>query len=84
MAINKPFSLRITPSTEFEWVISVSKKVSKKATIRNLVKRRVRAVLRDLSPSLTPAKYLLVARSGAELVKGAELRQELAALLKKS
>jgi ribonuclease P protein component len=75
------FSLRISPSPSLKVVISVSKKVSKLAVTRNLVKRRVRAVLRPLLSSLKPASYLFIARSGAETIKGKALEQEFSKLL---
>lgn len=76
------FSLRTSPADRPKLIISVSKKTAKKAVTRNLVKRRVRAVVRPLLPKLTPKTYLLVARPGAENLKGALLKQELAELLK--
>lgn len=72
------FSLRFSPSPEPKLVISVSKKVAKKAVTRNLVKRRVRAVMRGMQPKT--GTYLIVARAGAENVKGKELEHELSQL----
>jgi ribonuclease P protein component len=77
------FSLRVSPSSHTEMIISVSKKVAKKAVVRNLIKRRVRAVMRGFLPDLKPASYLLIALSGAQEVKGQALREELAQLFKK-
>ena len=74
------FSYRFSPAPETKAVISVSKKAAKLAVTRNLIKRRVRAVLRDLS--LEPGTHLLIARAGAEKVKGAALEKELRELLK--
>ena len=65
-------------------VISVSKKVSKKAVIRNRIRRRVRPILRELKTKLKPATYFVVAKSGAEDIKGEELNKELVLLFKKS
>jgi ribonuclease P protein component len=76
------FSLRTTPGDRANLIISISKKTAKKAVTRNLVKRRVRAVMRPLLPQLPARSYLLIARAGAEEVKGAALRQELAELFK--
>lgn len=76
------FVLRISPSEKVEFVISVSKKVAKKAVTRNLIRRRLRPVLRELK--LSPAKYLIVAKPGAEKLKGEALKSELAMLFKKS
>lgn len=84
MASTPYFSLRVTPSERLEWVISVSKKVAKKAVIRNLIKRRIRAVLKKLKVAVSPAKYLIVVKTGSQELKGEVLRAELATLLKKS
>jgi ribonuclease P protein component len=76
------FSLRTSLSDRPKLIISVSKKVAKKAVTRNLIKRRVRAVVKPLLPKLPPKAYLLVARPGAEEIRGAALKEELAELLK--
>jgi ribonuclease P protein component len=73
------FSLRNAPEDALGVVISVSKKVAKKAVTRNLIKRRVRAVLRGLTPPLSSG--LLIARAGAEKVRGKELEDELRSLV---
>ena len=73
------FALRKSPADKVEFVISVSKKVAKKAVTRNLIKRRIRPILRTLA--LKPAKYLLIAKPGVEKVKGTELRKELEKLI---
>jgi ribonuclease P protein component len=77
------FSLRYSPSEELKLIISVSKKVAKKAVDRNLIKRRVRAILRKPSPLLKPGTYLFITRSGALDIKGEALKSELEELLKK-
>ena len=77
------FSLRVKSAPKTSLIISVSKKVAKKAVTRNLIKRRVRAVMRGLLKDLKPASYLLIAISGAQEVKGQALREELAQLFKK-
>lgn len=69
------FSLRVSPSDKVEIIISVSKKVSKNAVVRNTVKRRILPILKKLS--LKPAKYLLIAKPGAENLKGKTLEDEL-------
>ena len=74
------FSLRVSPYHEPKLIISVGKKVAKKAVTRNLIKRRVRAVFREMSPK--PATYLLIARAGTEAIKGEVLRKELESLIK--
>lgn len=78
------FYLRVKPlSDRVKFVTSVSKKVSKKAVTRNLIRRRVRPILREFMTRLKPAEYFIVANPGAEKIKGKSLRDELAELLKK-
>ena len=74
------FYLRPSPSEEPEIIISVSKKVAKKAVTRNLIKRRVRAVLRKIKEK--PKSFMLIAKPGAEEVKGEVLEAELKNLFK--
>lgn len=77
------FSLRVAPSKEVRIAVSVSKKISKKAVIRNKVRRRVYSMMYHLIPHLTNNLFLLVAKPGAEKIKGQNLKNELAELLKK-
>jgi ribonuclease P protein component len=84
MAGTPYFSLRITKSTDLKWVISVSKKVSKSAVVRNTIKRRIKAILRESYSGIEPATYLLVAKPGSKELKGQVLKAELATLFKKS
>jgi len=74
------FSLRFSKAEEIKLIISVSKKVAKKAVTRNLIKRRVRAVFRTL-PNLKVGSYMIIARAGSESVKGKELESELSKLV---
>jgi len=60
--------------------VSVSKKVSKKAVDRNLIRRRVYSVLKPLINDLSGA-YLFIAKKGAEKIKGEELVREIKTLL---
>lgn len=69
------FSLRVSPSDKVEIIISVSKKVSKSAVVRNTIKRRLRPLSKKLF--LKPAKYLLIAKPGVENLKGKILEDEL-------
>jgi len=73
------FSLRISPNSEVKTIISVSKKISKKAVIRNRIKRRIRSILSELK--LKPATYLIMAKPGSEKIKGKELENELKSLV---
>ncbi len=77
------FSLRKSSgaiSNRHKIIVSVSKKVSKKAVERNRVKRRVRACMRTLSKKLAPGSYLIIAKPNSKDVKGKELENELKAL----
>ncbi len=60
--------------------VSVSKKVSKKAVDRNLIRRRVYSVLRPMVKDLSGA-YLFITKKGAEKIKGEELIREIKTLL---
>lgn len=82
MSVTPHFTLRVTPNEALKVIISISKKVSKKAVIRNRIRRRIRPILSTFK--LPTATYLLVVRSGPEEIKGNELRVELAGLFKKS
>lgn len=75
------FSLRVTPADKIKVIISVSKKISKKAVVRNRIRRRVRPVLQKFIPRLKPATYLIIAKSGADEVKGEALEKELKSLM---
>ncbi|MBI2674028.1 MAG: ribonuclease P protein component [Candidatus Zambryskibacteria bacterium] len=75
------FYLRVTPADRVTLVISVSKKISKKAVIRNRIRRRVRPILQKFISHLKPATYFIVAKPGAEEIKGEALEVELQKLL---
>ena len=84
---NSPhFSLRVSPLQEgsSRFAVSVSKKVSKKASVRNTIRRRVYSVLRNLGPLAHPGLYLFIAKPGSDKIKGEMLSNEVAELLKKS
>ena len=73
------FYSRVTPSEEVKVIISVSKKVSKSAVIRNTIKRRIRPIIKKLK--LKPAKYLIVAKPGAEKIKSKELEKDISGII---
>lgn len=76
------FYLLVKPNPEkAKVVISVSKKVSKKAVTRNLIRRRVRPVVKEWLSSLKPGEYFIVAKPGAEKIKGKELESVLKSLV---
>jgi ribonuclease P protein component len=78
---NSPhFTLRsVSVGNIAKFAVSVSKKVSKKAVVRNRIRRRAYSAL----PKASPGLHLLIAKPGAEQVKGEVLRDELALLFKK-
>lgn len=62
--------------------ISISRKVSKKAVVRNRIKRQIRAAVRQLSPRLSPGWWLVVVvRSTALECDYAQFLRELEQLL---
>ncbi|MEX0932420.1 MAG: ribonuclease P protein component [Parcubacteria group bacterium] len=61
--------------------VSVSKKVSKSAVLRNRTRRRAYSSLRDSLPLLKAGLYLVSAKPGAEKLKGEALKLELEDLL---
>ena len=62
--------------------ISISQKVSKKAVVRNRIKRQIRAALRELLPQLSPGWQLVVGvRPGASECDYAQFLRELKQLL---
>ena len=79
-ALMPRFSARFVKGEKGEVIISVSKKISKKAVVRNTIKRRVRAALRDL-PANKKQGMMIIARPGSENIKGEELKRELKTLI---
>lgn len=75
------FYLMIKPSPTVKVIISVSKKISKKAVIRNRIRRRVRPIVREFISNLKPATYFIIAKPGAEKIKGEKLKNELKLLV---
>lgn len=82
--LNSPhLILRIGPSERVGVAVSVSKKVSKKAVVRNRTRRRIYSAISPLIPDLDNNLYLVVAKPGADKLKGEALKSELAELIKK-
>ena len=75
------FYLRVESSQTVKVIISVSKKISKKAVIRNRIRRRVRPIVREFISHLNPATYFIIAKPGAEKIKGETLEKELKSLM---
>lgn len=62
--------------------ISISQKVSKKAVVRNRVKRQIRAIIRSLLPQLPPGwKIVVVVKPSAVGCKYEDFLRELRQLL---
>lgn len=78
------FSLAYAPATRLRATCVVSKKVATKATQRNLLKRRCRAVLsRALKEEVRPVSLFLRAKPGAALVPFLSLKEDIVKLLQK-
>jgi ribonuclease P protein component len=75
------FWLKAIPAESPRLGVSVSKKVAKSAVVRNRIRRRVYTELARLNSALRPAYYLVVAKSGAEKIRGEELKNELKSLV---
>jgi len=86
--VNSPaFSLRFSKKLVFNKprvAVSVSKKISKSAVVRNAMRRRTYTALQPLISQLSPKAFLFVAKSGAEKLKGDKLKKEIEKLLKES
>ena len=76
------FTLKIAPSEHVRVAVSVSKKVSKRAVVRNKIRRRVYVSVRDILSDIKPGLYLIVVRPGAEKVKKEELKSDLVKLIR--
>ena len=64
--------------------ISISKKVSKRAVVRNRIKRQIKAVLRKKMPDISPGwQIVIVVRPSAIECDFADFLRELDYLLKK-
>lgn len=65
--------------------ISISQKVSKKAVVRNRIKRQIRAALKQLLPRLSPGwKLVVIVKPEARECEYAQLLRELEKLLVKA
>ena len=84
--VNSPhFSLRFRLSSENARIgVSVSKKISKSAVVRNSIRRRVYSSVQTLTPNLPKGLFLFVAKVGAASTKGEKLASELENLLKQA
>jgi ribonuclease P protein component len=65
--------------------ISISQKVSKKAVIRNRIKRQIRAIFREFLPSIPDGwKIVVMVKPGATECTFLEFRQAIQQLLNKA
>jgi ribonuclease P protein component len=63
--------------------VTVGKRVSAKATVRNRTKRRLRATLAELYTELVPGQLIVIgAKPGSDALDYAALQAELTGLLK--
>ena len=76
------FLLRVAPSLEARIAVSVPKKVSKKAVIRNKLRRRIYLAIRELFSTIKPGLYSVIAKPGAEKIKNQDLKDELSRLIR--
>lgn len=79
------FSLKATPSldSKVRLAVSVSKKVSKKAVVRNRVRRRAYSASAPLLSLIKPNLYLISAKPGSEKSQGENLKKEIESLFLK-
>lgn len=77
------FSLCVAPSSKLQVAVVVSKKVSKKAVIRNKNKRRVRHALKKFESTLSPAAYMLFIRKDLSKAVYEDIVNELGNLVSK-
>src|SRR5690606_14438303 len=80
---NQNFMIRILFDTKLEqskFAVSVSTKISKKAVIRNKIKRKIKTALLSINDSIKTANYLVVVKNVQIVEKNPE---ELALELKK-
>lgn len=76
------FSLMSWPSSQrARFAVSVSKKVSKSAVVRNRIRRRTYSALRGMLDKVPPGIHLISAKPNSQTLKGEKLENELRKLL---
>ncbi|HEY9877563.1 MAG TPA: ribonuclease P protein component [Leptolyngbyaceae cyanobacterium] len=71
-------------TTSSQFGISISQKVSKRAVIRNRIKRQIRSAIRALLPQVKPGlQIVVVVRPGAPVCEYGEFLRELEQLFTK-
>ena len=76
-------SLVFVPGKNLKIGFSVPNKIGK-ATVRNRVKRRLRAIVREFVPGIRPAQIVITARSGAEAMAFLELKTDVRGLFERT
>ncbi len=79
------FSLIAQPHAREKWGVVVSKKVARKAVARNLLRRRLYALAREVgSPYPAPHSLLIITKKGAAEGSFQELRTEFMQLCERA
>lgn len=82
-----PISIKAAPTslTESRAVVVVSKKVSKRATVRNRIRRRLVAILADEWATVAPGYDIVITvREDIEALPASQLRTDLVGALQKA
>jgi len=78
------FSLCFVPDPKLYVAVVASKKVSKKAVIRNKNKRRVRPLLKELTKQGTSGYFVVFIKKDLSKIKVSHLREELSGLVSRA
>lgn len=76
-------TLIYTPASTLKAGVVVSKKTARKATQRNLMRRRVYTILREHVPTLPPLHIAVLLKVSAATLLPAHLKEELVEALKR-
>jgi len=75
------FIVFFLPYKEMKSAVVVSKKISKKAVVRNKIKRRVRHICRDM---LKNGKYVIVVKKDVSNIEFEKLRNDFKKIINKT
>ena len=78
------FSLYYLEAENMAFSAAASKKVSKKAVIRNRNKRRIREIFRKQVPEIALGEYIIFIKKDISALKHTVLKEELSAILIKA